>query len=150
MKRILIALTCALVALLPAGAAHAQTPTTTAQTTKAQTTKAPKNVGVTGLWLGTNSGYENGVYKSGDVRYSITEVNGVALTGTKSWRMADGTWSEPEGFDGVLYRSGEFHAVDEDGMLIGRLISPTKIRATYLETGSDRAALVTVLTKASR
>lgn len=146
MKRILVAMTCTLVTLLPAGAAQAQA----AQAPKATTTQSPKNAGVTGLWIGTNSGYENGVYKSGDVRYSITAVNGVALTGTKSWRMADGTWSEPEGFDGVLYRTGEFHAVDEDGMLIGRLISPTKIRATYLEAGSDRAALVTVLTKASR
>lgn len=147
MKRILIAMTCTLVTLLPAGAAQAQTPQ--AQTPQAQA-QAPKNAGVTGLWVGTNSGYENGVYKSGDVRYSITAVNGVALTGTKTWRMADGTWSEPEGFEGVLYRTGEFHAVDEDGMLIGRLVSRTKIRATYLETGSDRAALVTVLTKASR
>ena len=41
-------------------------------------------------------------------------------------------------------------AADEDGYLVGRLISSTKIRATYLEAGSDQAALVTNLTKASR
>ncbi len=91
-------------------------------------------------------GHENGVYKSSDVRYTVTAVDGVALTGEKSWRQADGTWSDPKGFEGVLYRSGEFHAVDEEGILIGRLISKTKIRATYLESGADRAALVTVLT----
>ena len=27
------------------------------------------------MWLGTNYGYENGVFKSTDVRYSITEDN---------------------------------------------------------------------------
>lgn len=138
MKRILVTLAATLVALLPASATHAQT------------MHAPMNVGISGLWLGTNYGYENGVYKSSDVRYTVTAVDGVALSGEKSWRQADGTWSDPEGFEGVLYRSGEFHAVDEDGILIGRLISPTKIRATYLETGTDRAALVTVITKASR
>lgn len=111
---------------------------------------APKNAGVTGMWLGTNSGFENGVYKSSEVRYTITAVNGVALTGTKSWRQADGTWSDPESFQGVLYKSGDFHAADNDGYIIGRLVSPTKIRATYLEAGEDQSALVTVLTKASR
>ena len=102
------------------------------------------------MWVGTNSGYENGVYKSSPVRYTITQVNGVALTGVKSWMTADGTWSEPESFQGVLYKSGEFHAVDHDGYLVGMWISKTKIRATYLEAGIDQAALVTVLTKASK
>ena len=51
---------------------------------------------------------------------------------------------------GVLYKSGIFHAVDNDGYLVGELKSPTMIRATYLEAGDDQAALVTVLTKASR
>ena len=138
MKRIAIVLASALIAVLPVSAAHAQTPS------------APKNVGVTGMWLGTNSGFENGVYKSSEVRYTITAVNGVALTGTKSWRQADGTWSDPESFQGVLYKSGDFHAADNDGYIIGRLVSPTKIRATYLEAGDDQSALVTVLTKASR
>lgn len=101
------------------------------------------------MWLGTNSGYENGIYKSSLVRYTITQVNGVALTGIKSWMKADGTWSDPEAFQGVLYKSGEFHAVDNDGYLVGKLISPTKIRATYLEAREDQGALVTVLTKAS-
>ena len=64
--------------------------------------------------------------------------------------MKDGQWSEPEAFQGVLYKSGVLHAVDSDGYLIGELVSPTKIRATYLEPGSDQAALVTELTKASR
>jgi hypothetical protein len=138
MKRIAIVLASALIAVLPVSAAHAQTPS------------APKNAGVTGMWLGTNSGFENGVYKSSEVRYTITAVNGVALTGTKSWRQADGTWSDPESFQGVLYKSGDFHAADNDGCIIGRLVSPTKIRATYLEAGEDQSALVTVLTKASR
>ena len=138
MKKILIATLSALLLLTPAAAAQAQTPV------------AKKNVGITGMWLGTNSGYENGIYKSSPVRYTITQVNGVALTGIKSWMKADGTWSDPETFQGVLYKSGEFHAVDNDGYLVGKLISPTKIRATYLEAGEDQGALVTVLTKASR
>lgn len=50
----------------------------------------------------------------------------------------------------MLYKSGDFHAADNDGYIIGRLVSPTKIRATYLEAGEDQSALVTVLTKASR
>jgi hypothetical protein len=138
MKRLLIASLSLLLLLLPVGAAQAQAPL------------AKKNVGITGMWLGTNSGYENGVYKSSPVRYTVTQTNGIALTGVKSWMKADGTWSDPETFQGVLYKSGEFHAVDNDGYLVGKIISPTKIRATYLEAGEDQSALVTVLTKASR
>lgn len=138
MKRLAILIVSTVLALIPISTVSAQTP------------NAPRNVGITGMWLGTNYGYENGVFKSTDVRYSITEVNGVALTGTKAWRQDDGSWSDPEFFQGVMYKSGDFHAVDEDGYLIGRLISPTKIRATYLEAGADQAALVTNLTKASR
>lgn len=102
------------------------------------------------MWLGTNYGFENSVYKDTPVRYTVTSVDGVALTGTKQWQMSNGQWSEPELFQGVLYKSGAFHAVDNDGYLKGELLSPTKIRATYLEAGEDQAALVTVLTKASR
>lgn len=138
MMRTAILIASAVLALVPVSAAQAQT------------SAAPRNVGITGMWLGTNYGYENGVFKSSDVRYTVTAVTGVTLTGTKAWRQADGTWSEPESFQGVIYKSGEFHAADEDGYLVGRLISPTKIRATYLEAGSDMAALVTNLTKASR
>jgi len=128
----------ALLAVVPVGAANAQTPT------------APRNAGVTGMWMGTNSGFENGVYKSSKVRYTITAVDGVAFTGSKSWQRTDGTWSDPESLQGVLYKSGDFHAADNDGYIIGRLVSPNKIRATYLEAGDDSSALVTVLTKASR
>jgi len=138
MKRILIAALSALLLLAPA------------VPTQAQTHVAKKNVGITGMWLGTASGFENGVYKSTRVRCTFTQVNGVALTGIKSWMKADGTWSDPETFQGVLYKSGDFHAADNDGYLVGKLISPTKIRATYLEAGEDQSALVTVLTKASR
>jgi len=138
MKKLIIASLSVLLLLLPVGVAQAQSPA------------AKKNVGISGMWVGTNSGYENGVYKSSPVRYTITQVNGVALTGVKSWMTADGTWSEPESFQGVLYKSGEFHAVDNDGYLVGMWISKTKIRATYLEAGVDQAALVTVLTKASK
>jgi len=138
MKKLMIAILSFLLLLVPVGVAQAQSPL------------AKKNVGMSGMWVGTSSGYENGVYKSSPVRYTITQVNGVALTGVKSWMTADGTWSEPETFQGVLYKSGEFHAVDNDGYLVGMLLSKTKIRATYLEAGVDQAALVTVLTKASR
>ena len=137
-KTVLAALTACVVAMAPTGAALASQST------------APKNVGITGMWLGTNYGFENGIYKDTAVRYTVTKVNGIALTGTKQWQMNDGQWSDPEMFQGVLYRSGAFHAVDNDGYLIGEIVSPTKIRATYLEAGDDQAALVTVLTKASR
>ena len=138
MKKLMIASLSILLLLVPVGVVQAQAPT------------AKKNFGISGMWIGTNSGYENGVYKSSPVRYTITQVNGVALTGVKSWMKADGTWSESESFQGVLYKSGEFHAVDNDGYLVGKWISKTKIRATYLEAGVDQAALVTVLSKASR
>lgn len=116
----------------------------------ANQTMAPKNIGVTGMWLGTNYGFENGTYKDTPVRYTVIKVDGIALTGTKQWQMSNGQWSDPESFQGVLYKSGVLHVVDNDGYLIGELVSPTKIRATYLEAGEDQAALVTVLTKASR
>ncbi len=128
----------ALIALLPATASHAQP------------MAKPKNLGVAGLWEGTNTGFENGVFRVREIRFSIAKTNGVALTGTKSWRDLGGTWSAEEPFQGVLYKSGELHAVDSDGYIIGRLVSPTRIRATYLEAGEDQAAFVLNLTKASR
>jgi hypothetical protein len=121
-----------------------------ASTALADQTSSPRNVGISGSWLGTNYGFENGIYKDTPVRYTVTKVDGISLTGTKQWQMSNGQWSDPEMFQGVLYKSGAFHAVDNDGYLIGELVSPTKIRATYLESGEDQAALVTVLTKASR
>ena len=138
MRRVIVALAALLFALVPAGMAHAET------------SASPRNAGLTGMWMGTNTGFENGVFKSTDIRFSITAVNGAALTGTKSWRQADGTWSEPEAFQGVLYRSGEFHAVDNDGYIIGERVAPNRIRATYLEAGDDQGAFVLNLTKASR
>jgi len=134
----LVSLTALAAAIMPASIALADQAST------------PKNVGIAGSWIGSNYGYENGVYKDTPVRYTVTAVNGIAVTGTKQWRMSDGQWSDPESFQGVIYKSGMFHAVDRDGYLVGELVSPTKIRATYLEAGEDQAALVTVLTKASR
>lgn len=138
MRTLGVTVAAALITLLPVSSAQAQE------------SAAPRNVGITGMWLGTNSGYENGVYTSREVRYSITGVTGVAITGTKSWRQVGGEWSEPEQFQGVLYKSGDFHAVDDDGYFLGRLVTPTKIRGTYLEAGEDQSALVVSLTKASR
>jgi hypothetical protein len=74
----------------------------------------------------------------------------VTFAGVKSWRQSNGEWSEPEPFMGIMYKNGEFHAADTDGVLIGKRTSPNKIRATYLEVGEDQAALVMNLTKASR
>lgn len=138
MRTLGVTVAAAMLAILPVSAAQAHE------------SAAPRNVGVTGTWVGTNSGYENGVFTSREVRYAITDVTGVAITGTKSWRQDNGEWSEPEGFQGVLYKSGEFNAVDDDGYILGRLVSPTKIRATYLEAGEDQSALVVVLNKSSR
>ena len=63
MKRLAILIVSTVLALIPISTVSAQTP------------NAPRNVGITGMWLGTNYGYENGVFKSTDVRYSITEDN---------------------------------------------------------------------------
>jgi hypothetical protein len=138
MKRILIATLSALLLIAPAAPTQAQTPV------------AKKNVGITGMWLGTASGFENGVYKSTRVRYTFTQVDGVSLTGVRSWLKTDGTWSEPQTFQGVLYKSGDFYAADNDGYSFGKRISPIKIRSTYLEAGEDQSAFHEVITKASR
>ena len=63
MKRLAVLIVSIVLALIPISTVSAQTP------------NAPRNVGITGMWLGTNYGYENGVFKSTDVRYSITEDN---------------------------------------------------------------------------
>jgi hypothetical protein len=138
MKKILVSLVAVFFALTTVSVAQAQTPA------------ASRNAGITGMWLGSGTGFENGALKKTDMRFTITQVDGVTFTGTKSWRSPGGTWSEPEGLQGAIYKSGEFHAVDEDGYMVGRLISPTKIRYTYLEAGSDSAAIVYNLVKASR
>jgi len=120
---------------VPSGTAHAQTKST------------PKNSDISGIWLGTNYGYENGVFKSSDLRFTIQKVNGVTFTGVKSWRQSNGEWSEEELFQGVMYKNGEFHAADNDGIIIGKRTSPNRIQATYLEVGEDQAALVMNLRK---
>ncbi len=81
LKIVLAALAAFAVALAPTGAALAHQ------------TAAPRNVGITGMWLGTNYGFENGTYKDTPVRYTVTSVNGIALTGTKQWQMSNGRWS---------------------------------------------------------
>jgi len=51
MKRLLILPLSIALLLMPVGAAQAQAPS------------ANMNVGINGMWLGTSSGFENGVYK---------------------------------------------------------------------------------------
>lgn len=113
-------------------------------------TQAPRNTGIAGTWIGTQRGFENGTYVNRQVRLIVTKAKGEAISGTKSWREISGTWSEPEEFQGAVKKSGEIHAVDEDGYLIGELVSPTRIRATYLEAGTDQAAFICDLKKATR
>jgi hypothetical protein len=50
----------------------------------------------------------------------------------------------------VLTKSGVFRAVDEDGYILGELISPTRILGTYLEAGADQVALIQDLRKITR
>lgn len=102
---------------------------------------------VTGTWIGSNYGFESGVFINRQVRYTVTTMNGQTLTGTKSWRLDNGDWSETEVFQGVLRKTGEFLASDEDGIFIGELTSRNRITGTYLEVGTDAAVLVTTLTK---
>jgi hypothetical protein len=109
-------------------------------------------VGIKGVWVGTNHGFGKGVFPIQDVRWTIEKVNGVTFTGVKAYREAQTLeWSEPEPFMGIMYKSGEFHAVDTDGVLIGKRTSPNKIRASYLKAaGDNQDALVMKVTKASR
>ena len=111
---------------------------------------APRNTGISGTWIGTQKGFENGTFVSRQVRYTIAKAKGAALTGTKSWRDAGGTWSSPEPFQGVLLASGEFNAVDDDGYIFGELVTPTRIRGTYMEAGADQAVYLQDLRKATR
>lgn len=113
-------------------------------------TQAPRNTGLSGTWIGTQKGFESGTYVTRQVRLVVTKVKGEAMSGTKSWREINGSWSEPETFQGAVMKSGEFRAVDEDGYFIGELISPTRIRATYLEAGADQTVLISDLKKATR
>ena len=124
----------------------------TAGSTSAQAadTQAPRNTGITGTWIGTQKGFENGTYVNRQVRLIVAKAKGEAISGTKSWREIGGAWSEPESFQGAVLKSGEFHAVDDDGYFIGELISPTRIRATYLEAGADPTTLISEFKKATR
>ena len=104
------------------------------------------------MGVGTNYGFENGLFKNTDLRWTVEKVNGVTFTGVKSCReVQTGEWSEPEPFMGIMYKNGEFHAVDSDGVIIGKRTSPNKIRASYLKAAGDiQDALVMKMTKASR
>lgn len=136
--------------ILVAAAAALLIATIAPATAQADQAQAPGNTGITGTWIGTQKGFENGTYVSRQVRFVVTKAKGESLTGTKSWRETNGEWSEPEPFQGAILKSGTFHAVDDDGYIIGELVSPTRIRATYLEAGNDQAVLIQDMTKATR
>ena len=135
---------------LAAGSIALAVVTAASPSAQAAHTQAPRNTGIAGTWIGTQKGFENGTYMNRQVRLIVTKAKGEAISGTKSWREISGAWSEPEAFQGAVMKSGEFRAVDEDGYLIGELVSPTRIRATYLEAGTDQAALICDLKKATR
>ena len=140
MKKLLAAIAAIMLTFLSMGVAHAETKS------------GPRDVGIKGVWVGTNHGFGNGVFTIQDVRWTIEKVNGVTFTGVKSYREAQTVdWSAPEPFMGIMYKNGEFHAVDTDGVLIGKRTSPNKIRASYLKAaGDNQDALVMKVTKASR
>ena len=140
MKKLLAAIAAIMLTFLSMGVAHAETKS------------GPRNVGMKGEWVGTNYGFENGVFKNTDLRWTIEKVNGVTFTGVKSFReVQTGEWSEPEPFMGIMYKNGEFHAVDADGVIIGKRTSHNKIRASFLKaSGDNQDALVMKVTKSSR
>jgi hypothetical protein len=140
MKKLLAAIAAIMLTFLSMGVAHAETKS------------GPRNVGIKGVWVGTNYGFENGLFKNTDLRWTVEKVNGVTFAGVKSFReVQTGEWSEPEPFMGIMYKNGEFHAVDSDGVIIGKRTSPNKIRASYLKAaGDNQDALVMKMTKASR
>ena len=119
-------------------------------TAHATAPQAPRNAGFEGVWTGTQEGFENGTFVTQEVRFTISSRQGAAFTGSKSWREKGGEWSTPEKFQGVFTSSKSFQAVDEDGYIFGTMVTPAKIRGTYLESGSDAAAFTHVLTKTSR
>lgn len=111
-------------------------------------TSGPLSEGaIEGTWIGENLGYENGEYQEREIRLVIDESTGTTFSGEKSWREIDGDWSDPEGFAGTILEGEDFHAVDEDGYMLGTIVSPTTIRATYLESGVDAGAFALTLEK---
>jgi hypothetical protein len=57
---------------------------------QAAQSQASRNTGISGTWIGTQKGFENGTYVNRQVRFIITKVKGEALTGTKFWRESNG------------------------------------------------------------
>jgi len=100
-----------------------------------------------GTWIGSNLGYEDGEYQEREIRLIIEQSTEGAFSGVKSWRELGGEWSEPENFAGALLDSTGFHAADDDGYIIGTVVSPTSIQATYLEAGDDHGAFALDLTQ---
>ena len=138
MKRVLSLVSLLLIMTLAPATAHATSP------------QSPRNAGFEGVWTGTSEGFENGTFISREVRFTISSTKGAAFTGTKSWREKGGEWSAPEPFQGVFATARTYRAVDEDGYMFGTLVSPTRIRGTYQEAGTDAAAYTQILTKTSR
>ncbi|MER3388556.1 MAG: hypothetical protein RJQ01_00855 [Microcella sp.] len=100
-----------------------------------------------GTWIGDNLGYEGGEYQEREIRFVIDQSTGSTFSGEKSWREVDGEWSEPESFSGNVLDATDFHAVDDDGYIVGTLVSATTIQATYLEAGVDAGAFALTLEK---
>lgn len=100
-----------------------------------------------GTWIGENLGYEDGEFQEREIRFVIDQSTGSTFSGEKSWREVDGEWSEPESFSGNVVDATDFHAADDDGYIVGTLVSATTIHATYLEAGVDAGAFALTLEK---
>lgn len=101
-----------------------------------------------GQWVGSNTGYENGVYVKRELRLTITKTRGSAFSGTKGWRdLGATTWEGPEPIQGILLPNGEIHAADADGIMVGTLVSPKEFHLVYTEVGGDGSAFLQKLVK---
>ncbi len=139
---ILLAISLTVLAVLACGC------TTTAPAAPAKTTEAaiPNLVGT---WTGTSvghiegSGYDN----QGAPKYVITEQQGRAFTGFKTYRQADGMTGN-ETFSGVITRTGDIYIVDhKTGFMDGQMIGQDEMELVYLDDAGTSVALIVDLVR---
>jgi len=84
--RYLVAAACAVTLVAPS-AAGAAVP---------DRAKSDPAQALVGRWVGSYSGYVNGVYYAGDEKFIITKAKGYAAKGTWQHRENGGRWSAPQ------------------------------------------------------
>lgn len=90
-------------------------PTAAQASSAARSSSDPAQV-LVGRWVGSYSGYVNGVYVEGGEKFVITQAKGYAAKGTWQYREKGGRWSVPKPVQFVVDTDGDVDIWGQDAV----------------------------------